>query len=258
MKTSTTASNQQKKMYYIILFFPFSFDYEYEAPAGPGYHQPPVCGPWTPHHHEVAMFTPEVSRYPGHEGGFYHHMPTPTYDYFNNNEHQCEYRFINKEKIYDQCPHTDYGDAGYKMAVVDMVLSPAVPAPLHRGPPPVPVDQHNSSSKKQPEVQETIEKKPELKIPKNKIPTASRNSTTDKKDKPKMVREFKVFVLIVCHHLFNIYSRKIFALDRTPGASTVTPTRPHCGGGPPMPRARPSATLAASTRSCTAPHDPWT
>lgn len=69
-------------------FFPASFDYEYEAPAGPGYHQPQVCGPWPPHHHEVAMFTPEVTRYAGHDGGFYHQVPT--YDYFNNNEHQCE------------------------------------------------------------------------------------------------------------------------------------------------------------------------
>lgn len=81
------------------------------------------------------------------------------------------------------------------MSVVDMVLSPAVPDPHHRGAPPVPVVDHNNLSKKQPELQETIEKKPELKIPKNKIPTASRNSTTDKKDKPKMVRKYKVFCL---------------------------------------------------------------
>ena len=144
------------------------------------------------------------------------------------------------------------------MSVVDMVLSPAVPAPIHRGPPPVQVD-HSNASKKQPEVQEIIEKKPELKIPKNKIPTASRNSTTDKKDKPKMVRNYKVFCLIFFwHHPLNYYSRKIFDLDRTPDASTVTPTRPRCGGEPLMPRARPSATRAASTRSCMAPRGPWT
>ena len=64
-------------------FLFFSFEYEYEAPAdpGPGYHHPPVCGPWyhpVPHHE--AMFSPEA--------GYYHPVPTP-YDYFNNND-QCE------------------------------------------------------------------------------------------------------------------------------------------------------------------------
>ena len=65
------------------------------------------------------------------------------------------------------------------MSVVDMVLSPAA----HRVP--QPVDQTSSKIQNK-EAQEKIEKKPEVKITRNKIPT-SRSSATDKKDKPKMV-----------------------------------------------------------------------
>ena len=67
------------------------------------------------------------------------------------------------------------------MSVVDMVLSPAA----HRVP--QPVDQPSSKIQNK-EAQEKIEKKPEVKITRNKIPTSSsRSSATDKKDKPKMV-----------------------------------------------------------------------
>ena len=78
------------------------------------------------------------------------------------------------------------------MSVVDMVLSPAT----HRVP--QPVDQTSSKIQNK-EAQEKTEKKPEVKVTRNKITTSgSRGSATDKKDKPKMVSFFSDFV-ISCH-----------------------------------------------------------
>ena len=57
--------------------------------------------------------------------------------------------------------------------------------PPHPGPPPM-MDQIQSSKKPQQE-ENKIEKKQEVKITKNKIPISNRRSTTEKKDKPKMV-----------------------------------------------------------------------
>ena len=62
--------------------------------------------------------------------------------------------------------------------------------------------------------------------------------------------DVRLILLIKCSN-FDIYSRKTFALDRTPDVSTVTPTRLHSGGGPLMPRARPSVTRVASISGCT-------
>ena len=77
------------------------------------------------------------------------------------------------------------------MSVVDMVLSPAA----HRVP--QPVDQTSSKIQNK-EAQEKIEKKPEVKITRNKTATSgSRSSATDKKDKPKMVSFFGDFVIFL-------------------------------------------------------------
>ena len=69
------------------------------------------------------------------------------------------------------------------MSVVGMGFSP----PPQPGPPPMMEQIQIQSSKKTQEEENKIEKKQEVKITRNKIPISNRSSTTDKKDKPKMV-----------------------------------------------------------------------
>ena len=79
------------------------------------------------------------------------------------------------------------------MSVVGMGFTP----PPHPGPPPM-MEQIQSSKKPQQE-ENKIEKKQEVKITKNKIPISNRSSTTDKKDKPKMVSRYLIDIINYVH-----------------------------------------------------------